>query len=41
MLKVGERVKARIEDVAFGGDGVARISDLVVFVPFVVDGDEA
>ena len=26
---------------AFGGDGVARISDLVLFVPFTVDGDEA
>ena len=26
---------------AFGGDGVGRISDLVLFVPFTVDGDEA
>jgi len=27
--------------VAFGGDGVAKVSDLVLFVPFTVDGDEA
>ncbi len=26
---------------AFGGDGVAKVSDLVLFVPFTVDGDEA
>jgi 23S rRNA (uracil1939-C5)-methyltransferase len=41
ILKIGDRVRTRIEDVAFGGDGVAKISDLVLFVPFTVDGDEA
>jgi 23S rRNA (uracil1939-C5)-methyltransferase len=40
-LKIGERVETQIGDVAFGGDGVGRISDLVLFVPFTVDGDEA
>jgi 23S rRNA (uracil1939-C5)-methyltransferase len=40
-FKVGDRVRTGIEDVAFGGDGVARISDLVLFVPFTVDEDEA
>jgi len=40
-LQVGERVRVRIEDVAFGGDGVGRVSDRVLFVPFTVDGDEA
>ena len=40
-LKIGERAVVRISDVAFGGDGVGRISDLVLFVPFTVDGDEA
>ena len=41
LLKVGDRVRTGIEDVAFGGDGVAKVSDLVLFVPFTVDGDEA
>ena len=31
----------RIDSVAFGGDGVGRLRDEVVFVPFTVDGDEA
>ncbi|MCX5821360.1 MAG: class I SAM-dependent RNA methyltransferase [Deltaproteobacteria bacterium] len=41
LFKVGDRVRTGIGDVAFGGDGVGRISDLVLFVPFTVDGDEA
>ncbi|MCX5839181.1 MAG: class I SAM-dependent RNA methyltransferase [Deltaproteobacteria bacterium] len=41
LFKVGDRVRISIEDVAFGGDGVAKVSDLVLFVPFTVDGDEA
>ena len=41
LLKVGDRVRTGIGDVAFGGDGVAKVSDLVFFVPFTVDGDEA
>ncbi len=40
-LKIGDRVMTGIGDVAFGGDGVARVSDLVLFVPFTVDEDEA
>jgi len=40
-FKVGDQIRTRIENVAFGGDGVARMSDLVLFVPFTVDGDEA
>jgi 23S rRNA (uracil1939-C5)-methyltransferase len=39
-LKIGERIITDIRDVAFGGDGVGRKGDLVVFVPFTVDGDE-
>jgi 23S rRNA (uracil1939-C5)-methyltransferase len=41
VLKIGDRVVTVIGDVAFGGDGVGRVSDLVVFVPFTVEGDEA
>src|SRR5687768_17602858 len=29
-----------IHDIAFGGDGVGRIGEFVVFVPFVALGDE-
>jgi tRNA/tmRNA/rRNA uracil-C5-methylase (TrmA/RlmC/RlmD family) len=39
-LTPGQTVKLRIEDVAFGGDGVARLDDFVVFVPFVIRGEE-
>lgn len=37
----GDRVEVAIGDVAFGGDGVGRLADLVLFVPFTVDGDQA
>jgi 23S rRNA (uracil1939-C5)-methyltransferase len=40
VLKIGDRVETLIGDVAFGGDGVGRISDLALFVPFTVHGDE-
>jgi 23S rRNA (uracil1939-C5)-methyltransferase len=40
LFKVGDLVATKIGDVAFGGDGVGRVSDLVLFVPFTVDGDE-
>lgn len=39
-MRKGEKIKVRIDDVAFGGDGVARVGDFVLFVPFCVDGDE-
>ena len=34
-LSVGQRVQVTIHDIAFGGDGVGRLNDFVVFVPFV------
>src|SRR5215471_10112437 len=34
-------VRTQIEDVAFGGAGVARLEGKIVFVPLTVDGDEA
>ncbi len=40
-FKTGEKVEITIESVAFGGHGVARVGDMVLFVPFTVDGDEA
>jgi 23S rRNA (uracil1939-C5)-methyltransferase len=40
-LRPGDRIELRIDSVAFGGDGVGRCQQQVVFVPFTVDGDEA
>jgi tRNA/tmRNA/rRNA uracil-C5-methylase (TrmA/RlmC/RlmD family) len=39
-LNIGDRVNLRISDLAFGGEGVARAGEFVVFVPFVVVGEE-
>ncbi len=39
-FSVGARQILQIEDIAFGGEGVARIDDFVVFVPFVLTGEE-
>lgn len=38
-LEKGARMCVTIEDLAFGGDGVARVDDLVVFVPFTIPGE--
>src|ERR1044071_5503933 len=37
---VGEKHITVIRDLAFGGEGVGRVNDLVVFVPFVLVGEE-
>jgi 23S rRNA (uracil1939-C5)-methyltransferase len=37
---VGRRLNLRIDDVAFGGEGIGRVGDFVVFVPFVAVGEE-
>jgi tRNA/tmRNA/rRNA uracil-C5-methylase (TrmA/RlmC/RlmD family) len=39
-LAVGQRLTVRVHDVAFGGEGVARAGELVVFVPFTAIGEE-
>lgn len=38
-LSIGEIVVLKIHDIAFGGEGVARLDELVVFVPFVLIGE--
>lgn len=38
-VKPGDLAELTIERVAFGGDGIGRWGDLVVFVPYTVDGD--
>lgn len=38
-LKVGDSIELTITDIAFGGEGVGRLDDFVVFVPYVVIGE--
>lgn len=38
-LKAGDRTTLTIQDIAFGGEGVGRIDEFVVFVPFVAVGE--
>lgn len=38
-LKVGDTIELTITDIAFGGEGVGRLDDFVVFVPYVVIGE--
>jgi 23S rRNA (uracil1939-C5)-methyltransferase len=40
-LKVGDKVVVTIHDIAFGGEGVARLNEFVIFVPFVAVGEQA
>jgi len=39
-LQIKDRVIIKIESIAFGGEGVGRIDNFVVFVPFAAPGDE-
>jgi tRNA/tmRNA/rRNA uracil-C5-methylase (TrmA/RlmC/RlmD family) len=38
-LNVGDKLLLTIADIAFGGEGVGRMDDFVVFVPFVLVGE--
>lgn len=38
-LAVGQRCNLSIRDIAFGGEGVARLGEFVIFVPFVLTGE--
>ena len=38
-LTPGATLKLTIDDIAFGGEGVGRVDDFVVFVPFVAPGE--
>jgi len=40
VLSGGSKLAVAIQDVAFGGEGVARVDDFVLFVPFVLIGEE-
>jgi len=39
-MQIKNRVNVKIESIAFGGEGVARVNNLVVFVAFAAPGDE-
>jgi len=39
-LTVGGRLIVTVLDIAFGGEGVARLNDFVIFVPFVLVGED-
>ena len=38
-LKIGDQFTLTVQDIAFGGEGVGRVDDFVVFVPFVLAGE--
>ena len=38
-FKAGDKINLTIHDLAFGGEGVGRIDEFVVFVPFVAVGE--
>jgi len=38
-LNVSDQITLTIHDIAFGGEGVGRVNDFVVFVPFVAVGE--
>jgi tRNA/tmRNA/rRNA uracil-C5-methylase (TrmA/RlmC/RlmD family) len=38
-LKLTDKITLTIHDLAFGGEGVGRLDDFVVFVPFVIAGE--
>jgi len=38
-LKIGDQITLQIQDLAFGGEGVGRADDFVVFTPFVIVGE--
>jgi len=40
-LKRGDEIELAIDTVAFGGAGIGRYKEMVVFIPYTVDGDTA
>lgn len=38
-LALGDKLTVTIADIAFGGEGVARLEDFVIFIPFVALGE--
>jgi tRNA/tmRNA/rRNA uracil-C5-methylase (TrmA/RlmC/RlmD family) len=38
-FKAGDKIELTIQDIAFGGEGVGRVDEFVIFVPFVALGE--
>ena len=38
-FNIGDKITLSIHDIAFGGEGVGRVDEFVVFVPFVIIGE--
>jgi predicted RNA-binding protein with TRAM domain len=38
-VTLGQILTVEIQDLAFGGEGVARVNEFVLFVPFVIPGE--
>jgi tRNA/tmRNA/rRNA uracil-C5-methylase (TrmA/RlmC/RlmD family) len=38
-LNIGDKISLDIRDIAFGGEGVGKLDELVVFVPFTITGE--
>lgn len=38
-LNIGDKISLAIHDIAFGGEGVGRVDEFVIFVPFVLVGE--
>lgn len=38
-LQIGQKISLTINDIAFGGEGIGRLDDFVIFVPFVLTGE--
>ena len=41
VVTVGQTLTVKINDLAFGGEGVARVNDFVLFIPYVIPGETA
>jgi len=38
-VQIGDFITLEVQDIAFGGEGVGRVDDFVVFVPYVLTGE--
>ena len=38
-VKIGDLLTLDVQDIAFGGEGVGRVDEFVVFVPYVLTGE--
>lgn len=38
-FSVGQKITLTIDDIGFGGEGIGRAGDFVIFVPFVITGE--